>query len=47
VRTLLDDRQRWPELKANGRRFVEDVRNWRNSIANYRDPYSRLLKQQA
>jgi glycogen(starch) synthase len=47
VLTLLDDRQRWPELKANGRKFVEDVRNWRNSIANYRDPYSRLLKKTA
>ena len=47
VLALLDDRQRWPELKVNGRRFVEDVRNWRNSIANYRDPYSRLLKRQA
>lgn len=42
VLKLLDDRRRWPELKANGRRFVEEVRNWRNSIANYRDPYSRL-----
>ena len=42
VLTLLDDRQRWPELKANGRRFVEDVRNWRNSIANYRGPYLAL-----
>lgn len=42
---LLDERQRWPELKANGRRFVEDVRNWRNSVANYRDPYSRLSKK--
>ncbi|MCL2524232.1 MAG: glycosyltransferase, exosortase A system-associated [Betaproteobacteria bacterium] len=39
---LLDDRQRWPELKANGRHFVESVRNWRNSVANYRLPYSRL-----
>jgi glycogen(starch) synthase len=42
---LLNNRQRWPELKANGRRFVENVRNWKNSIANYRDPYSRLLKR--
>ena len=40
---LLNERQRWPELKANGRQFVESVRNWRNSIARYRDPYSRLL----
>jgi len=39
---LLNDRQRWPELKANGRHFVEAVRNWRNSVANYRAPYSLL-----
>ncbi len=39
---LLDDRRRWPELKANGRHFVEAVRNWRNSVANYRAPYHRL-----
>jgi len=43
--SLLNDRQRWPELKVNGRQFVENVRNWRNSIANYRDVYSRLLKK--
>lgn len=43
--SLLNDRQRWPELKANGRQFVENVRNWRNSIANYSDVYSRLLKK--
>ena len=40
---LLDDRAHWPELKANGRHFVDSVRNWRNSIAHYRAPYSRLL----
>jgi PEP-CTERM/exosortase A-associated glycosyltransferase len=39
---LLNDRQRWPELKANGRQFVENVRNWRNSVANYQVPYQRL-----
>ena len=42
---LLDNRQCWPELKANGRQFVENVRNWRNSVANYRKPYSLLLKK--
>ncbi len=39
---LLDNRQRWPELKANGRQFVEDIRNWRNSAANYQSPYLTL-----
>ena len=36
---LLNNRQCWPELRANGRQFVENVRNWRNSVANYRLPY--------
>lgn len=41
--TLLNDQHRWPELKANGRHFVESVRNWRNSVANYVTPYQRLI----
>ena len=44
---LLADRQRWPELKANGRHFVESVRNWRNSVANYVAPYHQLTKHVA
>lgn len=44
---LLNDRQHWPELKANGRHFVEAVRNWRNSVANYVAPYQRLTAQKA
>lgn len=44
---LLNDRQHWPELKANGRHFVEVVRNWRNSVANYVAPYQRLIGQKA
>ena len=39
---LLNNRQHWPDLKANGRQFVENVRNWRNSVANYRSPYLTL-----
>ena len=39
---LLNNRQRWPEFRANGRHFVENVRNWRNSVANYRLPYLSL-----
>ncbi len=35
IQNLLNNRQRWPELKANGRSFVEEVSNWRNSVANY------------
>jgi PEP-CTERM/exosortase A-associated glycosyltransferase len=30
-------------IRANGRRFVEQVRNWDNSIANYKAIYGRAL----
>lgn len=40
---MLDHRERWPAMRAAGRRFVEDVRNWKNSVANYRRVYSALV----
>lgn len=40
---LLRQRERWPVLRAQGRRFVEEVRNWRNSVANYKEPFTRLV----
>ncbi|MBK1679287.1 TIGR04063 family PEP-CTERM/XrtA system glycosyltransferase [Rhodocyclus tenuis] len=39
---LLNDKDHWPVLKASGRHFVEQVRNWRNSVAAYVAPYQRL-----
>ncbi len=33
----------WPLLRANGRRFVEEERNWRVSVDRYRSVYGRLL----
>jgi PEP-CTERM/exosortase A-associated glycosyltransferase len=39
---LLGQRDRWPELKRRGRRFVEEERNWTASVARYRDVYGRL-----
>ena len=39
---LLDSPARWPALRANGRQYVESVRNWQNSVVRYGDPYSRL-----
>ena len=39
---LLINRQCWSELRTNGRLFVESIRNWRNSVANYRSPYFTL-----
>ena len=41
---LLNNQNRWPELRANGRQFVESIRNWKCSVANYREPYLCVLK---
>lgn len=30
-------------LKQNGRKFVEQVRNWKNSVANYKSIYPKLI----
>jgi glycogen(starch) synthase len=43
VSGLLDRPQAWDALRANGRRHVESVRNWRNSVAVYVDAYERVL----
>jgi PEP-CTERM/exosortase A-associated glycosyltransferase len=42
---LLNNPALWPVLKANGREFVENTRNWKNSVANYVGPYERLTAQ--
>ena len=39
---LLNDPDLWPVLRANGRAYVENVRNWKNSVANYVGPYMAL-----
>lgn len=41
---LLDQRSGWPAIKAAGRRFVEQERNWANSVANYRPAFERLVR---
>ena len=43
---LLNNPASWPELRANGRHFVESVRNWRNSVANYKPVYESLSRKQ-
>lgn len=40
---MLAHPERWPLMKANGREFVDSVRNWRNSVANYQAPYESIL----
>jgi PEP-CTERM/exosortase A-associated glycosyltransferase len=43
IADLLNNRECWPEMKKNGRKFVEEVRNWRNSVYNYVTPYTQLI----
>jgi PEP-CTERM/exosortase A-associated glycosyltransferase len=42
VQALLAMRASWPQLRAQGRRFVEEERNWRASVARYRAIYGAL-----
>jgi PEP-CTERM/exosortase A-associated glycosyltransferase len=41
---LLSEPQRWPALRAAGRTFVEDERNWKASVARYKAVYASLPK---
>jgi len=45
LQSMFEQRERWPQLRENGRRFVESERNWARSIANYRPLYERLVSQ--
>lgn len=47
VQDLLEHPERWAALKATARRFVEQERNWRASVARYRDVYGALSKEAA
>jgi len=47
VGEMLDHREQWPAMRAAGRRFVEQVRNWKNSVANYDSIYRRLVAGRA
>jgi PEP-CTERM/exosortase A-associated glycosyltransferase len=47
VLALLAAQQRWPEMRAQGRHFVEAERNWAASVARYRPVYSALSKGKA
>ncbi len=47
ITSTLDRRERWPELRAAGRAFVESVRNWPNSIANYAPAYERMIARRS
>lgn len=40
---MMQDKASWPEILVNGRRYVEEVRNWTNSVANYPAVYEKIL----
>jgi glycogen synthase len=38
----LGERERWPQIRASGRRFVEQERTWTRSVGCYRQPYAAI-----
>jgi PEP-CTERM/exosortase A-associated glycosyltransferase len=45
VDDMLAHRERWPAMREAGRHFVEEVRNWKNSVANYLPVYTALASR--
>lgn len=39
---LMMQPERWPSLKIQARRFVEEERNWQTSVSRYRDVFSQV-----
>ncbi len=44
VLELFSSQSNWPTMRAAGRRFVEEERNWTASVANYQNVYSGLRR---
>ncbi|WP_020655394.1 TIGR04063 family PEP-CTERM/XrtA system glycosyltransferase [Massilia niastensis] len=42
VGALLEEQSQWPALRAAGRRYVENERNWPGTVARYKKIYGRL-----
>jgi glycosyltransferase involved in cell wall biosynthesis len=42
IETVLEDKDEWPRMRENARRFVESERNWVRSVARYADVYHSL-----
>ena len=40
-------RDRWQDIRANARRYVETERNWRHSVARYRGVYEHVCRSRA
>jgi len=42
---LLADENKLNSVLSNGRTYVEDVRNWKNSVSNYLPVYKKLAEK--
>ncbi len=42
---LFAEREQWPALREQGRRYVENERSWASSVARYRDVYDSLPRR--
>ncbi|EGG98809.1 hypothetical protein imdm_1885 [gamma proteobacterium IMCC2047] len=40
---MFDKQSGWANIRINGRQYVENERNWANSVANYQPLYSSLV----
>ncbi len=47
VLRMLDQREAWPAMRVAGRRFVDQERNWTNSVARYAAAYEAAVLRQA
>ena len=45
VRRVLEDRGHWATVRASGRQYVEQVRNWPRSVARYEAVYGAALER--
>jgi len=45
IRDLLAHEADWSAMRQAGRRFVEQERNWTQSVAHYADPYRHLIER--
>ena len=45
LESALAQRDQWPQLRAQARRFVEQERTWTHSVARYAEVYRKALVQ--
>lgn len=44
IESMLEGTGRWPAMRAAGRQFVETERNWKASVARYRDVFAQVVR---